>query len=323
MASLKEEEFIDIIKNNFSVTGEKGDIFGIGDDCAVFRIKGRQVVTCDMLTEGTHFNLNIINGYDLGCKSALVNISDVSAMGAEPRYAFVSVGFNINHSSDFLTDFYRGMISVFDKNGVSILGGDTVRSNSLVINITLIGETDNPIMRNGAEPGDAIIISDYAGLSHAGLDALLKYGSSASQKYKSLVNAHYNPKITLEVSKELAKTGKIHSMMDLSDGICKDLRTMCDVSGVGAEAELEYFEKNKDLIFFCEKENKNIYDYLLNNFEDYTLLMTCSYNDKDIIMDILKNYGTPSCIGRITEKKCIRIYKNGKIYEIPSAWEHF
>lgn len=319
MAALKENEFIDTIKKEYCVNGFSDNIYGIGDDCAVFNDK--HVITCDMLVEGTHFDLSMISPYDLGVKSALVNISDVTSMGGLSKYAVISVGYS-TQSREFLCDLYKGMYDEFVKAGAKIIGGDTVRSEKFVINVTLIGEADNPIMRSGAKVGDAIIISDYAGLSHAGLDVLFKYGKSAESIYPELVKSHVNPRVNPFLGNKLSLTGKVHAMMDISDGISKDLKTLCEASQVGAVINTENFIISPYLLQFCEKENKNINDYILGNFEDYTLLITCAENNKDKIMSLLSEYGTPSCIGAVTEKDII-VKENGKLYNMPISWEHF
>lgn len=315
---IKENDFINLIKDKYCVTGFNGSVYGIGDDCAVIDDK---VITCDILVENTHFNLDFISPYNLGCKSALVNISDIISMGAKPKYAFISVGYS-EEMGDLLNDIYKGLYETFNKFGALILGGDTVRSEKLVINVTLIGETKNPVFRSGAKFSEGIIISNYAGLSHAGLDALFKYGNKAYELYPNLVNSHINPKLSVDLGLELNTL--VSSMMDLSDGICKDLKTLCEESNVGCEINLEAFEISQDLKDFCRKENKDISEYLLDNFEDYSLLITCPTNNLELVLNTIRKYGfTPSLIGHTTESKDIKLLKETEFIDLPTGWEHF
>lgn len=316
---MKENDFINMIRSRFCINGQKNSIYGVGDDCAFFSSRMIQVVTCDMLAENTHFDLKYISPVELGRKSALVNLSDIIAMGAKPKYAFVSVGYN-KQSENFLFDLYKGLYETFSQYETVILGGDTVKSEILVINVTLIGECEKPIMRNGAKVGDAVIISDYAGLSHAGLDGILKYGPD---KYRKLTEAHYYPNVSLELGLELAKSGKVHAMMDLSDGICKDLNTLCEQSCVGAEIFTENFEISPYLQEFFNNENVIKEKYLLENYEDYSLLFTCNINDAEELIGTASKYGHPSLIGYITDSKKIKVFKNNKEYLMPKGWEHF
>ncbi|MBQ7257862.1 MAG: thiamine-phosphate kinase [Abditibacteriota bacterium] len=322
MKSPKETEFIDNIKNKYCLNEWKEDIFGIGDDCAYIK-RNNIVVTSDILTENVHFDLSFISPYVLGQKSALVNISDVVSMGAEPKYAFVSLGYN-NHSFDFLDKLYRGMSYEFKKAGALILGGDTVRSENLVINITLVGESDSPIFRQGAKPGDSIIVSNYCGLSHAGFDLLSKYKSDYPREYQSLAEAHLCPKVSVDLGLKLKESCLINSMMDISDGIAKDLKTLCRASGVGASLELNDFLISPELEKFCRKENKDVYTYMLSNFEDYSLLMTCKRGSEMEVLEIISFCGFhPSIIGKITDEKTIKVTLRGEDYPMPLTWEHF
>lgn len=315
---LKEQDFINLIKEKYCLNGFNGSLYGIGDDCAVIDNK---CVTCDILVENTHFNLDFINPYDLGSKSALVNISDVIAMGAKPKYAFISIGYS-TQDFDFLNNIYKGLYDAFNEFGALILGGDTVRSEKLVINVTLIGETDNPIYRSTAKTNDAIIISNYAGLSHAGLDALFKYKNEAYNLYPELVKAHIHPILSHDLGLEL--NGLVSAMMDLSDGICKDLKTLCQQSNLGAKINIYSFKINENLKTFCEKEKKDINEYLLDNFEDYSLLMTCSQENLDKVIKTIEKYNfTPSIIGFMTEAKEIKLLKDNNYIDLPTGWEHF
>ena len=122
----------------------------------------------------------------------------------------------------------------------------------------------------------------------------------------------------------LGKSGLVHSMMDISDGISKDLKTLCKASGVGASLILDDFCVSPDLEKYCESEKKDIYNYLLSNFEDYSLLMTCDEESAKEVMEIISSFGfVPSCIGKITEDNNIKVILKGKDFEMPKTWEHF
>ena len=321
MKSPKETEFIDNIKNKYCQNEWGENVFGIGDDCAY--IAPNIIVTSDMLVEDTHFDLSFVSPYVLGQKSALVNISDVVSMGGKPKYAFVSVGYK-DQSFDFLNELYGGMAFEFEKVGAKILGGDTVKSDKLIINITLMGEAYNPIFRSGAKVGDVIIVSNYCGLSHAGFDILCKYKKDFPCEYNDLVLAHLCPSVDLNLGLKLKESGMIHSMMDISDGLSKDLKTLCSESGVGAFLELSDFLVSPTLKIFCDNEKKDINNYLLSNFEDYSLLLTCKEEDGEDVMDIISSCGFyPSKIGKITKDKCIKVTLTGKDFDMPQTWEHF
>ncbi len=114
---------------------------GPGDDSAVLRpIKGKAVVTTDMLVQDVHFDLSYFPPDHLGEKSILVNLSDIAAMGARPLAAFVAVGLPESVEPSFVKSFARGLKRVLRRYGVALGGGDTVRAEKCVISITLLGE---------------------------------------------------------------------------------------------------------------------------------------------------------------------------------------
>lgn len=318
--------FIEHISKQYCLTGKNQGVYGIGDDCAVIENnKTNYVVTTDILVEKTHFDMDLITPYELGFKSASVNLSDIAGMGAEPKYAFISIGFS-NIDLDIVDGIYKGLTDSFNRFGTLILGGDTVKSElGLVINVTLIGETKNPIMRNTAKVGDDIIISDYCGLSLAGLDSLFKYGYDlANTKYSKLVKSHLMPSSHVELGLKLSTTNKITSMMDLSDGLAKDLTTLCKASGVGANINLSNFNMSSDLLEFCNNEKQDIFKYMLSGGEDYILLFTCNSSDTDCLMNLIKDFGyNPSIIGKVTENKDILVNLNDNLVEMPTSWNHF
>src|SRR5690606_29592197 len=114
----------------------------IGDDAAVYSIGADRVhvVTSDGLIEGVHFDLSFMPFEHLGAKALTVNISDVVAMNAEPKYATVVLGIPGHVSVEMIDAFYRGAKKVCDAYGVSIIGGDITGAHQLVVSATLIGE---------------------------------------------------------------------------------------------------------------------------------------------------------------------------------------
>ncbi|MBP5257591.1 MAG: thiamine-phosphate kinase [Prevotella sp.] len=160
----------DIEKKNNST------LYGVGDDCAVLSYPDKDIlVTSDMLMEGVHFDLTYIGMEHLGYKSAMVNISDIFAMGGTPRQIVVSIALSKRFNVENLEDFYRGMRRACDKWGIDIVGGDTTTSlTGFAISITCIGEVEKgkAIYRNGAKETDLICVSGDLGAAYMGLQLL-------------------------------------------------------------------------------------------------------------------------------------------------------
>ena len=180
-----EFEFIDSIRKQFSVPE---GFTGIGDDCAIIpRGDGLEtLVTKDMLVEGVHFLLERISAYDLGWKSAAVNISDIAAMGGTPVASFLSLALPSALIADgpWLNEFIRGYRDLSTRFSCPLLGGDTTSSpDGLCIDVTVLGSAPagHSVKRSGALDGDLVCVSGYLGDSGAGLKLLLGSAPSAPQ----------------------------------------------------------------------------------------------------------------------------------------------
>jgi len=168
------------------MAGEGQVILGIGDDCAVLEGAGGKylLVTTDMLVEDVHFSRAYSSLREIGQKAMIVNISDIAAMAGEPRFAFISLALPASFSLEDFDELWQGMAEVAQKYSLLILGGDTnasfprLKEHGLVINITLIGDVwpHGLISRQGASPGDLILLTGQVGDSAAGLDLLQSYG---------------------------------------------------------------------------------------------------------------------------------------------------
>ena len=180
-----EFEFIDSIRKQFSVPE---GFTGIGDDCAIIpRGDGLEtLVTKDMLIEDVHFLLDRISAYDLGWKSAAVNISDIAAMGGTPVASFLSLALPSSLIADgpWLNEFIRGYRDLSTRFSCPLLGGDTTSSpDRLCIDVTVLGSAPagHSVKRSGALDGDLVCVSGFLGDSGAGLKLLLGSAPSLSR----------------------------------------------------------------------------------------------------------------------------------------------
>ncbi|MBP5274946.1 MAG: thiamine-phosphate kinase [Abditibacteriota bacterium] len=320
----KEEAFIDFIAEKYALKGSRDGIFGIGDDCAVIPGPGKEqyVITCDMLCEDTHFAKAMISPFELGWKSAAVNISDIAGMAGKPLYAFVSLGMPYP-DTEYCDGFYRGLCSCLDKNDTLICGGDTVKSEKIVINLTVVGKAGRPVYRSGARPGDAVMLCGTPGASAAGLEALLAMGRErAEAAYPLLVRRHLMPEPVMcsFLLKDLAG-----AMMDVSDGISKDLAALCLASGAGACIKEDSIPVCDALKEYCSAEGKDPVALAVSGGEDYGLLFTCRPENSGICAGLMKENGVLCTkIGEITRKEEVYMLdKTGCRRPLPAGWQHF
>ncbi|MGB9597764.1 MAG: thiamine-phosphate kinase [Candidatus Poribacteria bacterium] len=277
-------------------------IKGIGDDCAIINPSSEmlQLVTTDMLVEGVHFELSTATPCQIGWKSLAVNISDIASMGGKPSYAFVSIGFPRNVTVEFVDEIYIGMRDVAKEYGVDIIGGDTVSSPQVIINIALLGEVekDSYILRSGAKVGDLICITGDVGGSSAGLEILQrKLNIDGTEK-------HLLPKPRLKEGQLLAKSGYITAMIDISDGVSSEINHICEQSETGAKIYMKDIPLSPYVRSVANVLNKNPYDFALFGGEDYELLFTCQKDKFQYLQNLIyKNCHTPiTCIGQILDK---------------------
>ncbi|MER3559679.1 MAG: thiamine-phosphate kinase, partial [Armatimonadota bacterium] len=138
---------------------------GIGDDCAVVQV-GKQmlVLTVDMLVEGVHFRLDWTDPHALGWKALAVNLSDIAAMGGVPALALLSVALPAQRGGAWLDALIAGIAECARTYGCTLVGGDTNRSEQVILDIAVVGTVDGtPVMRSGAQPGDWLMVTGSLG----------------------------------------------------------------------------------------------------------------------------------------------------------------
>ena len=324
-----EAALINLIREKYGAPGIGDLALGIGDDAALIR-SGEQflIVTADLLVENTHFRMEINEPNLLGWKSAAVNISDIAAMGGTPTYSFVSIGLP-DIEVGIVEAIYKGMRDVSAKFGSVIAGGDTVMSEAgIVINVTQLGtvEPDKVARRDGAKPGDAIIVTNTIGDSRAGLELLLKFGlDEARRASEPCVLRHLKPEPRVDEARAAVGAGKVHSMMDLSDGLAADLRKLCDASKVGARVIADALPISEDMHIAAARLDLDATHLAAGGGEDYELLLTCDPKDAPEIASAIASTGsTARVIGEIIEGNDVTlVLPSGDEEPIGGSWEHF
>lgn len=236
----------------------------IGDDCAYLKDLGI-VITQDSMVEDIHFKTDFATPYQIGYKAAMVNISDVCASGAEPKYITVALSLPKQTEIEFVQEFYKGLKDAC--KDVEIVGGDITGSDKIYISITAIGITkDRKISsRKNAKIGQKIIVSGSHGSSGAGLAELLN-----GNRTGKFITKHLMPEAQLDFSRKIASTIKEdYAMMDTSDGLMDALSQIANESGVLLDVDFEKIPYDKEIENF--KNYKNI---ILYGGEDYQLVAT-------------------------------------------------
>jgi thiamine-monophosphate kinase len=204
-------------------------LLGPGDDAAVVAAPdGRVVASTDVLVEGVHFRREWSSGYDVGRKAAAANLADIAAMGARGTALLVGLAAPADLPVAWSLELADGLRDEAALVGASVVGGDVVRSDTLVVSVTALGDLDgrDPVTRSGARAGDVVVLAGELGQSAAGLDLL-----QAGTREGALVDAHRRPTPPYEMGPVLALAGAT-SMCDVSDGLVADLGHIARASGV-------------------------------------------------------------------------------------------
>ncbi|MEZ4600928.1 MAG: thiamine-phosphate kinase [Syntrophotaleaceae bacterium] len=302
LAELGEFGFIERIRQ--AVIDAPGVRRGIGDDCAVLELPpGHLLLTSkDLLIEDVHFRLGWTDWRTLGRKSVAVNVSDVAAMGGTPRHLYLGLGIPAGTAVDDLEKYLEGFLEAAGEYGAILVGGDTCRSpGPLLISVTVEGSAlaEEVVCRNGARPGDAIYVSGTLGDSALGLRCLL----SGEKAFGFSLGRHLDPRARVALGRALAARGLASAMIDLSDGLCGDLKHILSASDVGARLEKGSLPLSSEFREALATEPE-LLELAWCGGEDYELLFTVPREKEPLMKDLAAALELPlTCIGRITEKE--------------------
>src|SRR5256885_8225744 len=222
--------------------GRRGQLgLGIGDDAALFlpRRGYETVLTCDWFLEGTHFLRDTHPADSVGWKCLARAVSDLAAMGAEPRCFLLSLALPPSHSGRWLDNFLHGLGRASRKFKCGLAGGDTTRKREILINITAIGEVQagRATLRSGAKSGDVLYVTGRLGGAELGL-RILTASRRSPRRNDTCVRKHLYPEARLGAAPWLAERKLATAMMDLSDGLSSDLSRLCSARGVGGRIQV-------------------------------------------------------------------------------------
>lgn len=291
MAGMDEFALIRMLNRSRSTVAsdrpESGVSVGIGDDAAVLRPTGGKelVVSCDTMVESVHFKPETMTYEDIGYKAMASSLSDIAAMGAEPRWALVALAAPRSSSPEQLRELYDGLYACAERYGTSIAGGDTTSSPSgLTVTVTVIGEAEagGALLRSAAEAGDAVFVTGPLGGSAAGLHALLERGGSAGplgelpERIRPLARAHRLPEPRIDAGRLLAaaKPGMCGALNDISDGLASEAWEIAEASGVRVTLHGDRIPVSDELRDYAAAAAEDPLDWALYGGEDYELVGT-------------------------------------------------
>ncbi|MEI6109418.1 MAG: thiamine-phosphate kinase [Actinomycetes bacterium] len=272
VGELGEFALIDAIAQRLATATADRVPVGIGDDSAVVSAHGGNVVAClDMLTQGVHFRLDWSEAKDIGRKAAAQNLADIFAMGATPTALLVGLALPSSTLVSWVMGLADGLSEEAGLVGVSVVGGDIVRGDSIVISVTALGELGErtAILRSGAKAGDVVALAGRLGFAQAGLLML----SRGFRSPRVLVGAHRVPEPPYELV-QLATHAS--SMIDISDGLVSDLGHIAKASDVSINIDTKSFEVPEPLAAAASAFNGDAIEWILTGGEDHAFAATFS-----------------------------------------------
>lgn len=295
----------------------------IGDDCAVIpqNAAADLLITADLLVEGIDFETNWISAGDIGRKALAVSLSDIAAMGGEPKWAMTSIGVpEAQWRSGFATTFYEGWNECAKEFGVELIGGDISRSPSGFFVDSIVGgyvPNGKAILRSGARPGDSLYVTGPLGTAAAGLMLLKRSLNIQITGTEALLDKQLRPYPQIELGKQLREMGIATAMIDLSDGLSSDLRHVCSASGVGAVVFADELPFESVALEVAGSADKML-DLALNGGEDLELLFSADETRIPAELPVFK-------IGEITANAGVIEIQRGDSRELLLAkgFKHF
>jgi len=285
-------------------------VTGIGDDCAVLRLPpGHELlVTTDFSIENVHFRRDWHSPELVGRRCLTRGLSDIAAMGGEPRAAFLSLAVASDVPQEWVNRFLKGLLDLAQEFKLPLAGGDTAQSpRGIQADIVVVGSVPKgkAILRSGAKPGDQIYVTGELGRAAA---ALLRLAQSKP-------GFHYlPPQARVAVGQSLRRRGIVSAMIDVSDGLSTDLEHICLESHVGAEIQAHAIPR-------AQIERKPVaLEQALHGGDDYELLFTSPAAVRAQVAGV-----RVTRIGQITHSKGMRlITEDGKKRRLKAeGWEHF
>jgi len=306
-----------LIRKYFSslTTARRGVVLGVGDDAALLKVPAGEelAVTTDTLIAGRHFSEDTPPA-DIGWKSLAVNLSDLAAMGAQPRWFTLALTMRLV-DPDWLDGFAQGLRALAQETGIALVGGDTTQG-PLSITITAIGTLPKgtAMRRSGAKPGDVVCVTGTLG------DAALALRQRSDEDLPESLKDRLDRPLP-RVKAGLALRGVARAVIDISDGLAGDLQHILDASKVGAEIRADLLPSSVEFRERAPAEQKLALQ--VAGGDDYEL---CACLPEDSVKRVAKKLDVPlTIVGRITRKRELKFVdaQGAEIKQDLHGYRHF
>ena len=293
-------------------------LVGVGDDAAAVQTAGLTLVTTNGLAEGVHFRREWSSAHFLGRKALTASLADIAAMAGAPRFAMVSLFLPAELEVLFVEEFYDGFLERAAETGVDLVGGNlTGTFGALTLDVTLLGEAQNPVRREGARPGDLVVVTGALGAAaaavpfledgaHLARDGSLRPPAGWNEpdlgNLLRCVRAQVDPAPPLAFTRAVGGSDLLRAAMDLSDGISGDLLTLCQENDVSAWIDGPALPVEPAAARLERSGGQNAFSLALHGDEDYEMLFAVAKDQLETVREMAQRFEVPlSVIGRFEQ----------------------
>lgn len=334
MSLKSENDLLERIALRFPET--HGDLLvGRGDDCAVLQSHpdSCRCVSTDLFLENVHFRRSYFRAEEIGYKALAVNISDIAASGGRPKGFTLSLGLPPDTEQDWFDAFIDGMAEAAQPYQMALAGGDLSSSPFLHVCITIWGDV-NPeflLTRGNGMPGDTLFVVGELGLARVGLEELETHGNAARELWPAACAAHLKPRPQVDAGLMLVRAGRYGrppALMDLSDGMARDLPRLLGMSGsgtkvsgrsLGAELVLPRGLLPAETVRHAEAHGRDPVMEAFLGGEDYALLGCCAPDMLPALQAAIPQF---MAIGTVTDSGYI-VCNGLRLGEDMTGFDHF
>lgn len=344
-AQVGEHALIRWITATLGTTAHPDLLVDVGDDAAVVRPRRNHVdvLTTDVMIDGVHFTRGFSDAADVGHRALHVNLSDVAAMGGEPRWALLSLGLPDELEARWVADLVMGLVEAARPVGVRLIGGNIARSPVLFVDVTVSGAAKprHLLRRSGARAGDELYVSGEVGAAAAGL-AWLQLGRDASPRGPSAwldgplgeaspevahaVARYRRPDARVALGIQVGRNKAASACMDTSDGLADALRQLAASSGVGVRVEAALVPHSPAVAAVAARTGADPVALAWSGGEDYELLFAVPRRSRRRFLHATTRKGLPPVtrIGVCTRDADLAVVDtNGHATPMPGGFEHF
>ena len=306
-------------------------LVGIGDDAAVVTTARNEqtVMTTDALVEGIHFDRRWSTPADVGHKALAVNLSDLAAMGATPRWVLLSLVLPDSWPLADVEALLDGFVAAAERERVSLAGGNVTRTpGPLVVNVTAVGgvRPRRVLLRSTGRPGDAVYLSGTIGAAAAGLE-MLRAGALDENDADAMdcVARHRRPEARVRLGRALAQARAARATMDASDGLADALRQIAAASGCGVVVDAAALPIAPGARAWWTARGTDPIAAAIAGGDDYELVFTVPRTGNGRLRNVRRQVADPPItrIATLTKDRALLVERAGATSELSGGYEHF